>query len=376
MDLDTFRRSLKEEYFDSSAVFAAKVVSPELEGDSAEPAPALRALAVLMFFKVVRAVRHCKKARELGQLSSGQLLWRCCENHSNGHFFQSPQDFVRSGHVHAFLHFLVYMKMNEQIETIVHALGALHEIAHATVFRWEKKCHETIVHALGALHEIAHATVFRWEKKCHEAGIGRLGSMAGPRGNEKTGKWGATADKRSQNRRLWFGVQTGGERKRSHKDGTKRVAGEVLDHPNAAKEQKPRGGEALAEVFQRRLTPHTKVVSDGWLGAESATKRAGVKRGGSCNHGKKFRNEKTGFHSNDAESEVAWHRRWARSKWTMRRTLIKKDQSAKQSAAAGQVAEHVWQTNAGDHMYSSMSQALQAFTEFAGVGTWAPCSLG
>eukprot|EP00969_Alexandrium_andersonii_P046646 2046636-Alexandrium_andersonii.AAC.1 len=55
----------------------------------------------------------------------------------------------------------------------------------------------------------------------------------------------------------------------------------------------------------KHLRIGTKVVSDEWGGTKSAAAASGRKVVGNVNHSRGVRNPVTGYHTNDAESEIA-----------------------------------------------------------------------
>ena len=61
----------------------------------------------------------------------------------------------------------------------------------------------------------------------------------------------------------------------------------------------------IRDTIQSRIVKKTTIVHDGWLPTESAVTELGYKHPPSVKHDKGYRDPKTGFHTNDAESENA-----------------------------------------------------------------------
>ena len=73
MHLDSFRRGIKDEFFESSSAFQAHIQHKALDTGTLVDSPALRALCVFMHYKLVRTHRcsACKSRCILIQSRSG-----------------------------------------------------------------------------------------------------------------------------------------------------------------------------------------------------------------------------------------------------------------------------------------------------------------
>ena len=95
------------------------------------------------------------------------------------------------------------------------------------------------------------------------------------------------------------------------------------------------------------VRPKTSVVSHEWRATSSAVKTAGSKIKGSVSHVKGFRCDDTGFHSNDAESEIARFKLWARQKYAYCRGSSAKSESLKNKHYKHMLAEYCFYVNVG-----------------------------
>ena len=87
MDLDSFRRGIKDEFFESSSAFQAHIQHKALDTGTLVDSPALRALCVFMHYKLVRTHRcsACKSRCILIQSRSGDELKWICEKTGTKH---------------------------------------------------------------------------------------------------------------------------------------------------------------------------------------------------------------------------------------------------------------------------------------------------
>ena len=65
----------------------------------------------------------------------------------------------------------------------------------------------------------------------------------------------------------------------------------------------PRGFDEIHDTIESRIAKGTTVVSDGWSSTVAALKELGFKGPPAVVHEDGYRDVKTGFHTNDAESE-------------------------------------------------------------------------
>ena len=80
----------------------------------------------------------------------------------------------------------------------------------------------------------------------------------------------------------------------------------------------------MKQALQRCVAPGSFLVHDGWLSTEAAVKELGFQSAPGANHSKGFREfvpgQRSGFHSNDVESEFACWKRWNRNRYSVLRT--------------------------------------------------------
>ena len=290
-----------------------------------------------MHFQMVNAPSKCLKCGGKCKLIQGrspdELMWVCQEATGTKHFrhrFQVPAlPELRVNNLLAFLHFLVFMRCNERIKRIIQELRDAHNTSKASIARWQKLYHTALTASVESknINKIGGPS-----ERCavDETAVGKVGKMVGKNGTAqgafqrnpvrirarrpcktlwkpgakpfpKPMKAGSSKDKRSNKATqwVWLGVQTGkdGQAPRTHASGTKRVAMEVLE-----------------KVLSTRLRSRTKLTADGWKATEKAASALQIPLK-TCNHKKEYR-ANDGSHTNDAESEVARFKKWARSKWT------------------------------------------------------------
>ncbi|CAE7503147.1 unnamed protein product [Symbiodinium sp. CCMP2592] len=408
MDLNSFRKGVKEDWFASSSAFQKHVMYGKLDTGDLADSQSLRAACVYMHFGWLRTWK-CSKCKASTVLQQGrsltEILWVCSRNHSHKHFRKSAEvpalPFLRTGSWMSFLHFLVMMKNNMKIKTIEEELHGAHEVSHQRIFVWQQKYHDAI-----RAYVDAKATYRIGGPGAHvvvdESGIGKVGWMVGKQA-VKAGRimkkparivarkpcktvWhpaakphpkkkaGTALDKRKSTRWLWVGVECGKKQVKTHGKGTKRVALEILPHPEAAPSKKPRGKTSLKNVIGKHIKSRSTVVSDGWLSTQKAAEELNLSSS-ACNHAKGFRDLATGVHSKDAESEISRFKLWCRSKWSKVRTVNLKDQLRKKQKLDGKVAEYMLQTNVGDAMKVPMGVLLEAFAIASKSCNWKPVLL-
>ena len=170
-------------------------------------------------------------------------------------------------------------------------------------------------------------------------------------------KAGTKDDKRSNSQWQWMGVEIGtksGEKK-SHKLGNKRVTIGLLPRREDAPHGKPRGKVALTRMFTKRVNPGNKVVADEWTATPPAVAAAKSKVVGSVSHRKGFRNPVTGYHSNDAESEVGRYKFFLKKKNGWIRSSNAGTKRKKDVHLERHIAEYMFYTNVGREMTDIMA---------------------
>ena len=116
---------------------------------------------------------------------------------------------------------------------------------------------------------------------------------------------------------------------------TARVAMEMLKCSVEAHAKKPRGAVELEKVLAKRIRASSKMTADGGKATEKAAGYLQIPLK-TCNHQKEFR-DSDGTHTNNAESEAARFKKWARPKWTQVHSVSVKNPKAKQKHLLGKI---------------------------------------
>ncbi|CAK0860388.1 unnamed protein product [Prorocentrum cordatum] len=125
------------------------------------------------------------------------------------------------------------------------------------------------------------------------------------------------ANLKSNGRWLWIAVLVGNKSDvYTHQDLRKRVTYKLLPRKADAHNGEPRGLEEIKEALVSRVRKKSMVVSDGWTSTRSALGKLGFESPPAVVHeGNQYRDKKTGFHTNDVESENARAKGWSRKRY-------------------------------------------------------------
>lgn len=138
---------------------------------------------------------------------------------------------------------------------------------------------------------------------------------------------------------LWVGVRVGiGSKVCTHENGLKRVTYKFLPRKADSKEGKPRGLLEIQDALQSRIAKGSTLVTDAWSSTESAIKKLGYKHPPGIVHENGYRDPKTGFRSNDAESENSRLKRCSRKRY------------GQLSLNEGELSEYCFYINLGSEM--------------------------
>ena len=155
----------------------------------------------------------------------------------------------------------------------------------------------------------------------------------GPRGPSRickkpAGKAGTSKDPRTNFRWLWLGIAVGkGKKRYTHSNGLKRIAFEWLPSKELAPKGGPRGSRSMKGVVKRHVKQKSFCVFDGWFVSKALCVSLGYKHAPPAKHDAGWRDRRTGYHSNDAESENARLKSWLRGRYTkLSLTFTKKAQ--------------------------------------------------
>ena len=89
----------------------------------------------------------------------------------------------------------------------------------------------------------------------------------------------------------------------------------MLPKPTRASDGKPRGTEAIKEQLRTHVRKGSTLVADGWKPTEKGVKALGYRMAPPVKHKDHFRDPLTGYHTNDAESEINRVKAWTRKKY-------------------------------------------------------------
>ena len=125
------------------------------------------------------------------------------------------------------------------------------------------------------------------------------------------------ANLKSNGRWLWVAVLVGNKADvYTHENLRKRVTYKLLPRKADAHNGEPRGLEEIKEALVSRVRKKSMVVSDGWTSTRSALGKLGFESPPAVVHeGNQYRDKKTGFHTNDVESENARAKGWSRKRY-------------------------------------------------------------
>ena len=126
------------------------------------------------------------------------------------------------------------------------------------------------------------------------------------------------ADKRRCGNWIWAVVECGKYKKtpKTHGAGTKRSVFELLSKSTLAEDAKPRGYKELVKQFAKHVRKGSFIVADKWKATKKAVQELGYSMPPEMvNHSKWFRDPATGYHTNDAESEINRLKSWMRKKY-------------------------------------------------------------
>ena len=161
------------------------------------------------------------------------------------------------------------------------------------------------------------------------------------------------ANLKSNGRWLWVAVLVGNKADvYTHEDLRKRVTYKLLPRKADAHNGEPRGLEEIKEALVSRVRKKSMVVSDGWTSTRSALEKLGfVSPPAVVHEGNQYRDKKTGFHTNDVESENARAKGWSRKRYGLLHL------------SEEEMDEYVFYVNVGGTMASVM-RGLAASNDF------------
>ena len=121
---------------------------------------------------------------------------------------------------------------------------------------------------------------------------------------------------KNNGRWLWLAIAVGkGSQVFTHPNGLKRVTYRLLPCKEDAQKNEPRGLLEIKDTLHARVRPKSMLVYDGWTSTNAAVKQLGFQHAPPVVHEKAYRDNATGFHTNDAESENNRVKSWSRHRY-------------------------------------------------------------
>lgn len=155
---------------------------------------------------------------------------------------------------------------------------------------------------------------------------------------------------------VWGAVEVGrrGDAPKSHRDGSKRIHMQLLPDQTSAPDGKPRGVMSLANAMMNGLHDGSLIIADEWAATPAAAASRGVEVEGRVCHADTFRDQETGIHTNDVESEFARFKLWCRTKFAYTRATAGPSEISKRENIKRKLVEYIFYTNVGRKMSDVM----------------------
>lgn len=368
MTVSSFMKSIHADWFESLLSFMSLAVACPICLDAGVPDSLfLRTILIFMHFGLVACVKKCPQCKApvvLGYRKCNKTYqFQCSKNQM--HFRESPQALgaltkVTSSGWPAFLLVILLMHLDFNWSTVVNEISkACGTVDPNTLMNYRRYVQmalrgyllaknlmriggsditavldETIIgvrqgvrskKTQGVTQEKAKNGKVKprkqWRKGLHIAK--RLPAQtiwkkpaAAKKPASAVAKRPASVDRRSDSWWLWVAVTVGkGKSRFTHANGKKRVTFHLLPRPEDAPAGKPRGTESLMKVLKTHLKVKSRLVYDKWTGTVAAVRRLGFRHAPPVNHSIAFRDRKSGFHSNDVESENNRTKRFLRKRY-------------------------------------------------------------
>lgn len=176
------------------------------------------------------------------------------------------------------------------------------------------------------------------------------------------GKKGTSKDTRSGGRWLFAAVLVGHKKERyTHANGKKRFTFKLLPKPALAPSQKPRGKVSMERALAACISKKAFLVHDAWTASTAAIKSMGYKAAPPVNHSVGWRDNSTGFHSNDIESEFSRLKNLVRERYgrlSFQATLGTSEPEEDEELDLGDLYEYAFRVNVGSS-FEDVRRALQ-----------------
>ena len=317
------------------------------------------------------------------------VFWGCALNRSHKHFMMpirvnGPMSSISVSYLPAFLHYVVCMKSNMRMVKVRDCLADVHGIVSTSTFsKWyeiytdmlQKCLAEVDGLKIGGPNQVVVVDETYAKSTKMRQGLGAPGRKGRKRDQKHIANniaaqtvWKRPAAavlkkpaccKRpaaNENRWIWGAVEVGerGQTPKSHAQGDKRVYLSMLPHVATAPDQKPRGIRSLAAKMNDAIHDGSWLVSDEWPSTASASSSAGLDMLGQVSHVTTFREQDSGVHSNDIESDFARFKPWMRTKFASMRVGNQRTEDAKRAHLARKLVEYVFYTSVGSNMTDVM----------------------
>ena len=124
------------------------------------------------------------------------------------------------------------------------------------------------------------------------------------------------ANMKNNGKWFWIAVEVGkGNTVFTHSGKTKRITYRILPRAADAQEHKPRGVGEISDTLTALVSKKALLVHDGWTSSVQAVRELGYRSAPPVIHELCYRDNATGFHTNDAESENARLKGWSRQRY-------------------------------------------------------------
>jgi hypothetical protein len=405
MNIQTYQKSIKEEWFSCTTAFVALAVpSPVVFPTSFADSLSARAILLCNYFGLVESHKKCQCSRTVSLVcrkrsdaEDFRFLRECSAGgHKAGHMQEGVKGIgifekIPVASWFPMLHMILMLKRSDRLVNIEKEIEEAYGICHRTTLReWRHMYQDALYFALDmcnglqiggkgevvvfdetlvGLHKGIHSgadrtrTTSRSESAVKKRILKKLPGRTIWRGARKrpaaasavmrrpaaasavmrrpaaastvmrrpaahvmkrpAGVAGTFRDPRRNGRWIWLAVTVGkGSQVYTHENGLKRVTFEILPQKEDAPSKKPRGVASMATVVHKHVKKGSFLIFDGWKASKKAVEDLGYRHAPPVNHSVGYRDQSTGFHSNDIESENARLKTWLRTRYTKLRIDI------------------------------------------------------
>lgn len=175
------------------------------------------------------------------------------------------------------------------------------------------------------------------------------------------GKAGTGKDTRAHGRWLFAAVLVGNKKRcYTHGNGLKRFTFTILPKPALAKDGKSRGTASMKMALTKCISKKAFAVHDAWKASSAAIAQLGYKSAPPVNHSAGWRDPKTGFHSNDIESEFSRLKGKVRERYGRLCFQATASSSSDDAVEDGDLYEYAYRVNIGDGFNDILKALIMA----------------